>query len=340
MTTRLRRRGRLAVLLGLGVAAAALAGTAEPEAAPADTILRGERPPKTVEDLKAMQQRFQKLAQEVIPCTVGVRIGAGSGSGVLVSAEGHVLTAAHVIGRPGRTVTLILHDGREVKAKTLGANYGIDAGMIQITDKDQGPWPFREIGDPAALKLGAWLVATGHPAGYQRGRTPPVRVGRLLAKGPRGMVSDCMLVGGDSGGPLFDTDGKVVGIHSRIGGSARSNIHVPAATYRETWDRLAKGEAWGARVMGPKRGGPYIGVVADPQSERARIVGVQTGSPAEAAGLKPGDAITQFAGKPVKDFAALVAAVRKTKPGDKVTIEAEREGETVTLELTVGKYGG
>jgi serine protease Do len=149
-----------------------------------------------------------------------------------------------------------------------------------------------------------------------------------------------MLVGGDSGGPLFDMQGRVIGIHSRIGNSVRANLHVPSATFRQTWDRLARGEAWGARPVGPRRGGPYVGVVADPESDRARILAVQPGSPAEAAGVRPGDVITKLGGKPVKDFPALAAAVRAKKPGDKVAVEIERAGETLTLELTIGRFGG
>ncbi|MFC1806519.1 S1C family serine protease [Planctomycetota bacterium] len=330
-------------LVALALAASAIGGAKVPAPAPkpppaADGILNGSKAPKTIDDLKAMQERFRSIAEQVVPCTVGVRIGGGSGSGVIVSADGLVLTAAHVIGRPGRDVALILHDGRQVKGKTLGANYGVDAGMIKIQDK--GPWPFREVGDSGALKLGAWCMATGHPAGYQPGRTPPVRVGRLLAKNARGLVTDCMLVGGDSGGPLFDMHGRIVGIHSRIGGTLSSNVHVPADTYRETWDRLAKGEAWGARMMGPRRGGPYIGVVADPHSDKPKIMSVQPKSPAAAAGIKQGDIITKFDGKPLKDFAALATAVRKKKPGNKVKIEIQRGDETLTLDLTIGKYPG
>ena len=147
-------------------------------------------------------------------------------------------------------------------------------------------------------------------------------------------------MGGDSGGPLFDMHGRVIGIHSRIGGSARANLHVPADAYRQSWDRLAKGEAWGQRMRGPRPGGPYVGVVADPRSNRAKILGVQRGSPAEAAGIRPGDVIAKFDGKPVKDFAALAAAVRAKRPGNKVTVEIQRGDETLRLELTIGKFRG
>lgn len=323
--------------------AVSLAGTAEKpppktqEPPRLDAIFKGGAAPTSVDELKAMEARFREVAAKVVPCTVGLRMGGGSGSGVIVSAEGLVLTAGHVVGRAGRQVTVILHDGRQVKGKTLGANFSVDSGMVQITDK--GPWPFVEVGESKAVQLGAWCLATGHPAGVQAGRTPPVRVGRVVSKHSRGLVTDCMLVGGDSGGPLFDMAGKIIGIHSRIGGSLTSNVHVPADTYRETWDRLAKGETWGG-ATGPARGGPYVGVVADPHSEQAKVMAVQQGTPAEKAGIKPGDIITKFAGEAVKDFEQLAKAVRAKKPGNKVEIELQRGDKTLTLDLTIGRYGG
>jgi hypothetical protein len=179
---------------------------------------------------------------KVQPAVVGVSIGPAQGSGVIVKG-GRVLTAGHVSGQPGRTVTLHLADGRKLKGKTLGRNADIDSGLIEITDK--GDWPGVEMGKSADLKKGQWVVAIGHPGGYRANRTPVVRLGRVLEVNAGAIVTDCPLVGGDSGGPLFDLDGKIIGIHSRIGGPIMANLHVPVGTYVDTWDRLARGETWG-----------------------------------------------------------------------------------------------
>jgi hypothetical protein len=198
--------------------------------------------PATVADLKVMQAQVQAALKKALPATVGIRVGGTTGSGVIVSADGYVLVSGQVSGEPNRRCTIILADGREVRGKTLGANAVVDSGLIQITDK--GKWDFVEMGDSARLRPGQWCIALGHPGGVKKGRTPVVRLGRVLHSARALIQTDCTLVGGDFGGPLFDLDGKVIGIHSRIGPAITANFHVPVNTYRETWDRLAKGERW------------------------------------------------------------------------------------------------
>src|SRR5205814_1487472 len=138
------------------------------------------------------------------------------------------------------------------------------------------------------------------------GRKPVVRVGRILSNKSGVMTTDCTLVGGDSGGPLFDMEGKVIGIHSRIGGSLTANMHVPVNTYRDTWDRLAKGEEWGSLFV---TGGPYIGVQGVPESDVAKIAEVLADGPAAKAGIKTGDVIVKFDGKEITNFASLSSQV-------------------------------
>src|SRR5207248_6192434 len=133
------------------------------------------------------------------------------------------------------------------------------SGLIKITENGK-KWPFAEMSDSAKLKKGQWCLSLGHPGGFRRGRAPVVRLGRVLKFDTTLIQTDCTLVGGDSGGPLFDMEGKVIGIHSRIGGAITANVHVPADTYTETWDRLVKGEALGggafARATDARLGGP------------------------------------------------------------------------------------
>jgi serine protease Do len=290
--------------------------------------------PKNVADLKAMEEHVRQLSEKVAKCTVGVRVGSAQGSGVIINKEGHVLTAGHVVGKPDRKVDFILPDGKIVKGKTLGVNRGIDSGMMKITDK--GEWPFLEMGDSSELKPGQWVLATGHPGGYKPGRTPVVRLGRVLANRDTVVVTDCTLVGGDSGGPLFDMDGKVIAIHSRIGGQLSSNMHVPVKTYQDTWDRLAKSEEWGSFPGNA----PFVGVVGDPEAKDCSIAEVYPGTPAAKAGIKQGDIILKFDGKDTPDFPALAGLVREKKPGDKVKIEIKRGEKTLTLTLAVGRRGG
>jgi len=290
--------------------------------------------PEGVEDLKAMEQHIQKLSRLVTAATVGLQIGPSQGSGVIISKDGYVLTAAHVSGAPGRKVSIILPDGKSYGGKTLGVNRAIDAGLIKIEAKRD--WPFVAMGDSSKVKLGQWCLAVGHPGGYQKGRTPVVRVGRVLVKRDTVLASDCTLVGGDSGGPLFDMSGRVIGIHSRIGTPLVANMHVPVDPYRDGWERLAKGDAFGFR---PGQG-PFIGVVGDRESQAAKIIQVQSGSPAEKAGIEVGDVIKKFGDVQIDSFEALASEVQKHSPGDRVAVEVERDGKTIQLKLTVGRRSG
>ena len=297
-----------------------------------------DQTPQSLEALRTLQDQFAAVAEKGLKSTVAVRLGGGNGSGVIVSADGYVLTAAHVSGPAGRDVSVILHDGRRLQGKTLGANVGVDAGLIKV--ESEKPLPFAEMGQSSKLEAGSWCVTTGHPGGYQAARGAPVRVGRVLVNRSAAIVTDCALVGGDSGGPLFDLEGRVIGIHSRIGGSLQSNIHVPVDQFRKDYDRLKDGEVWGSRGGGPRPGGPFLGVGPDDNGDdRARIGRVIQGSAAENAGLRVGDVVQRFGGKKVKNFESLVQLIRKRKAGDKVEIEIERNGKTETMKVTLGRFG-
>lgn len=234
---------------------------------PAQDAALSKEGPGSLDELRALEKQVAKVLDKVVPCTVGVRVGNGQGSGVMVSADGYVLTAGHVSGEPGKDAVVILPSGKQLKAKTMGRNSGIDSGLIKISDA--GPYPFVDMGKSADLTRGQWVVAVGHPGGFRPNRTPVVRLGRVLFVNPVVVRTDCALVGGDSGGPLFDLDGRVVGIHSRIGsGSITENLHVPVDTYRESWDRLVAAESWGGRLgQAPLVQSPGGKVVLDKRAE-------------------------------------------------------------------------
>ena len=294
--------------------------------------------PESVRDLQEIQKHVNRLVDKVLPCTVALRVGQAQGSGVIIDAEGHVLTAGHVSGEPGRKVEVILHDGRKLRGVTLGANAGIDSGLVRITERTTFPHAAMARSDD--LRRGLWCLALGHPGGYQAGRAPVVRLGRLLESNSRFLRTDCALVGGDSGGPLFDMDGKVIGIHSRIGGSLTSNIHIPVDTYHETWDRLAAGEMWG-NDLGlfnfARPGGAYLGVEADPDSRPLRILSVAPDSPAARAGVRAADQILRVDQQRVSCFDELAYHMRKMQPGTEVTLHVRRGEEVRLLNVVLGQ---
>ena len=290
--------------------------------------------PSSVADLKAMQDKVFKLTRKLSDTTVGVQVGAAQGSGVLISKDGYVLTAAHVAGTPNRDVIFLMSDGRMLRGKTLGLNRTMDAGLMKITEGNE--FPFAEMGVSEGLKEGQWCLATGHPGGYQSDRSPVLRLGRILLSDRTAITTDCTLVGGDSGGPLFDMEGRVIGINSRISGPLTANMHVPVNTFKDTWGRLEKGDAWG-HFPGHE---PFIGIRGEADTDVAKIAHVFEDSPAESAGLKIGDVVLSMDGAAVTNFASLTAMVREKQPGDTIRLKVKRGDETKEMRLTIGKRGG
>jgi serine protease Do len=294
--------------------------------------------PQSAEDLKAIQDHVKKVIKKVTPAVVGIQIGGSAGSGVIIDEEGHVLTAGHVSGKPGRECTLILPDGKRVKGKTLGQNVGIDSGLIKITDK--GKYPFVRMGDSTKVKLSEWVLSIGHPGGFKPTRSTVVRVGRVLKTNKTLIQTDCTLVGGDSGGPLFYMQGRVIGIHSRIGPPITENVHVPVNTYKETWDKLAKGESFGGVFPffnNPPANTAYLGVVFERGSTDLKIDEVGEDTPAEKAGLKVGDVIVGIDDAKLKNRSDLFEFMSKKKPNDEVTVIVKRGDEEMKIKVKLGK---
>ncbi len=297
---------------------------------------RPQADPDSVADLQTLETAVKRQVKTILPYTVSVRIGGAQGSGVIVTEDGYVLTAAHVSGEPGRNVFIKLADGSEVRGKTLGVNRNTDAGLIKINGSKK--WPHAEMGDSGQLKLGQWCLALGHPGGFQKGRPPVVRLGRIISQRATMIQTDCTLVGGDSGGPLFDLEGRVIGIHSRIGASTDWNFHVPVQSYQKNWERLASAEAWG-RQGGQPRGprGPILGILGEDHKQGCRVIEIIPDLPAQQAGLKSDDVITLFEGKPVMGIMGLQKLVRAHKPGDVVRVEFLRGEKRTTKKITLSK---
>jgi len=303
--------------------------------------------PVDVAQLKALQDQVHRVLAKAMPTTVGIlieqkggggKMGMSSGSGVIISEDGYVLTAGHVSGKPGESCWVILPDGKRVKGKTLGRNKGIDSGLIQIQEKRK--WAFSPMGDSTKLKVGQWCVTLGHPGGFKTGRSAPVRLGRVLMVSRDLIQTDCTLVGGDSGGPLFDLDGKVIGIHSRISRPITANIHVPVNTYRDTWARLIDSEDWGGGFLdffGGKRAGAYLGIGFDRDKEDLTVTEVKDGQAAAKAGIKVGDTLLKIDGTAINRRPDLTTYLLKKKPGQEIEVEVDRDGKKLKIKVTLGR---
>lgn len=296
-------------------------------------VLQGEAP-HSLAELRALEHQQQVVSQRVAKCTVNVQIGYAQGSGVVITTDGYVLTAAHVAMRPGQQALLTLSDGRQVHGTTLGMNRHVDAGLIKIDDTAPSEgWPAATLGSSSSVVPGTWCVAVGHPGGYDSDRGAVIRIGRVLIKRETSLVTDCALIGGDSGGPLFDLTGHLIGVHSRIGNDITDNLHVPIDHYGEHWNRLKKGELWG-HLPGFR---PRIGVQGRKLDSRAVVDAVGKDSAAADAGILPGDVIMNFGDVTIADFESLKAAVADTMPGEHVQVVLERDGIRQRIILVVGR---
>jgi serine protease Do len=294
--------------------------------APLEEILSGVSLPKTVDDLRAMQEHVSSLAERVKQATVGIECQGAQGSGVIVSRDGLILTAAHVIGQPGLDATVTLSSGRRLKAKTKGVNHRIDSGMLKIVEPGESDWSYLDLGESNELRQGQWVIAIGHPGGYQEQRGTVVRIGRLLNVASQVLRTDCTLVGGDSGGPLVNMDGEVVGIHSRIGALLTQNLHVPVDAYSIEWDKLEADEEIGGS-------GARVWLGFELKSGTLEVESVTEDGPAAKAGMKAGDVIVRLNGTTVNDRDQLWEETQKMNVGQTATLVVQRDSSEVELKI-------
>ena len=296
---------------------------------------------KSFKELQKLDRQIVDMSKRAQPATVCLvsMDGRGSGSGVVVSEDGLILTAAHVTSSMPNGVVVIFPDGTRKAGEILGADYDRDASMVQITD--EGKYPFVSTGQSNGLQRNQWTVALGHSGGFDPTRKPPVRLGRVLANTDF-VVTDTAVVGGDSGGPLFDVEGRVIGIHSNIGMTLSENRHVPIEVYLSQWEKLKEGKTSGRRfnsnpqpVQSPDR--PMLGVQLGAGEGGVLVTEVVPNSPAEKAGLKGGDLIIKVNGKEVSEPDGLIRLVGEFKAGDEISFVFRRNGAEKSGKATLIK---
>jgi serine protease Do len=292
---------------------------------------------ESLSDLKVLQEKVQNVVVAATPATVSlVSLRNGSaGSGVIVSEDGLILTAAHVV-HGNRQMTVIFPDGREERARVLGANYTRDAAMAQLIG--EGPWPFVEVGESDPLVTGDFVVAMGHPKGYDPTRRPPVRFGRVMTKDRSDFITtDCTVIGGDSGGPLFDLEGKVVGIHSHINVEKKAiNRHGGATGFKKSWDKMLAGRKWG--FLGSDGNGmsrPVIGVILGEEAEALVVQAMPSGSPALEVGVRIGDELLRMGGGKISSLDDLRKFLIDYEAGDTLKLVVRRNGEELEFQITL-----
>ena len=300
-----------------------------------------KKAPESLGDIKAIQDALLAAIPKAQTATVCIDLGDGSGSGVIVSEDGLVMTAAHVSTGVGKDVTVIMSDGTKLKAETRGLDSETDAALIQITEKlpDGKPYPFLEINKADDTKLGDWVFSLGHSGGFDKDRGAVSRIGRLVRVANTTLQTDGALIGGDSGGPLFDMEGRLIGIHSRVGAVVGVNMHVPVKVFTDNWERMLKSEfiGEGPFVDKPEKGKGFLGIATKPAEGGIEVTKVGKKSPAEEAGIKEGDLLRTLNGEKLDSREKLQSILAELAEGDKLAFEITRDGKDETVNLKLGK---
>ncbi|WP_313706186.1 DegQ family serine endoprotease [Massilia sp.] len=267
----------------------------------------------------------------------------GAGSGFIVSPDGVILTNAHVV-KGASEVTVKLADRREYRAKVLGSDSATDVAVLKIDAKNLPTVP---LGNARNLQTGEWVLAIGSPYGLESTVTAGVvsATGRSLPSdgNVQFIQTDVAVNPGNSGGPLFNTRGEVVGINSQIysqtGGYQGLSFAIPIDVASRIKDQImATGKVehakLGVSIQDVNQGFADSFNLDSP--EGALIANVERGSPAEKAGLKAGDIVRKVNGQPIIGSGDLPGSLAVAKPGDKVALDVWRDGKIVRLNATLG----
>jgi serine protease Do len=266
------------------------------------------------------------------------------GSGFIIKADGTIVTNNHVV-KGAKAVSVTLDDGTQLPAKVIGRDSRTDIAVLKVDAHKQ--LPYIQLGDSAGVKPGQWVVAMGNPFGLGGTVTAGIvsASGRDIGSGPydQFIQIDAPINQGNSGGPLFTQDGKVIGMNTAIlspsGGSIGIGFAIPSDMIRTVVSQL---ESSGHVTRG------YIGVEAQQVSTTmakalhvsenagALIANVKSDAPAARAGVEPGDVITSVNGQAVKNPRDLAVNIAAVKPGDDVKLQVLHDGETRSVSVKVG----
>ena len=294
--------------------------------------------PENRNDLEVIQSLLHRNLPAARAATVVIELVEGSGSGVIISEDGLILTAAHVSTGVDVDLTIVTDDGTRHEAVSLGLVASSDAAMVRIVG--DGPFPFVEYDRNDQTRLGDWVFALGHSGGYFEDRGSVVRLGRVVRIAQSTYQSDCMLIGGDSGGPLFDLDGRLVAIHSRVGQRLPENMHVPMRVFLRHWDAMEAGEfvGTGPFAQKPRVGTGYLGLVGTAGEGGLEVTRLADEGPAAEAGVGVGDVILTINGHDVPDRDTLREILAGMAAGQRVVMDLRRDsGENETLNFRLGE---
>jgi len=278
------------------------------------------------------------------------REGASLGSGFLISPDGYIVTNNHVIspGARGATVdsiTVTLNNNKEYVAKVIGKDQDSDLALLKI---DAAGLPFVRWGDSTKARVGDWVVAVGEPFGLGGTVTAGIvsAINRVTGQGgayDRFIQTDASINQGNSGGPMFDLNGNVIGVNSQIfsqsGGNIGIGFAIPAATAKPIIETFMKGGKISRGYIGVTIGGAVdddaAAALGIPKNSGELIARVEPGGPSARAGLRPGDVVTRIDGQPVSKDQTLTYLVSNLKPGTTARFDVLRGGQPTTVNIAV-----
>jgi len=285
------------------------------------------------------EEPIAAVAAAVSPAVVQIETRLGLGSGFIYDGEGHILTAAHVVEGAGKTVNVRLADGSVHKGEVIGSDNASDVAVVKIDPVQDMQVANLALG--VKVEVGQTAVAIGSPFGLDQ----TVTAGIVSAvdrpqETPGGAIDmyqiDAPINPGNSGGPVADRQGRIFGMSDSIITQTGENVGVgflvPIDLAKAVADKLVAGEPVEFAFLGVSSDSQTTALVGD----GAIIVGVTSGSPADSAGMQEGDRVTAVDSAPVRDSIELGARVRSHLPGDTVHITFVRDGNSQTIEVTLG----
>ena len=287
---------------------------------------------------------YAKASRAVVSVQVRGGGGGGSGTGFLIDRDGTLVTNAHVVDGADTVRVSFDDDGQAIPGRVVGTDVSTDLAVLQVAASDipDGIQPL-ELASSADVEVGDSAIAIGYPLGLERTATSGIisGVGREI-RAPNGfsiddvIQTDAPINPGNSGGPLLDAAGRVIGVNSQIatagagGGNVGIGFAVPADTVRDVVPKLRAGQAI-AR--------PYLGISSSaPSSSQggATVASVTPGSPAQRAGVQPGDVIVEVGDETVDEPEDIARAIAGDAPGDRVDVRLRRAGQLQTVTVTLG----